>query len=327
MRARFLVLAGATLLLACSGGDGQSGGDPRDVAFDEAANAEGLFGEWAHADGSEPGPDAAVSDQAGADVPDAGPDANPGDTGADAPGPEVVVPVEWDVLVLTALKGHLYLNGTFYTVVQNTSTASFVGLDGVFSRFYSLTDDGQVRVDGEPAFEVAGVPANVSFLDVAATSTPQGGYVFTLQSNGQVRNNGGAMVTLAPPGGQAWAALSAEGSTYYLATTTGTLFENGKLYPGLTLPVPAGDTLVALRVVSGQFYALTQAGKVLKNGVVLQDLAAKAAPPFVGLDVTPEHAYVLTRACNVFEDATEIAALTPFTGDYCSALAVIHSLD
>lgn len=247
MRARFLVLAGALSLLACSGGGGQPGGEPRDVSVNEAANDEGLFGDWVHRDGSGPLPDGAMPDAGPDAVPDTAEDAPVGDRAGDTPAPEVVVPVEWDVLVLTALKGHLYLNGTFLTVVQNTSGASFVGLDGLFSRFYSLTDDGQVRVDGEPAFEVAGVPA--------------------------------------------------------------------------------GDTLVTLRVLNGQFYALIQAGKVLKNGVVVQDLAAKAAPPFVGLDVTPDHVYVLSRACKVFEEATEIAARTPFTGDYCAALAVIHSLD
>jgi len=326
--------------LACSGGGEAAGRDARsDLAVDDTAAPESLFGDvdgpgddLAPADGVPPdavSPDAVSPDTV---LPDA---VQPGDV-ADADvadsATEAVAPVEWDVLVLTAQKGHLYRNGAFHTVVQNTSAAAFVAIDGALSRYYTLTDDGQGRIDGEPAFEVGGVPGGVTFLDVAAsTSTGAAGtYFFTLQSNGQVRNHGGDMFSVAPPGGQAWAAIAAEGDTFYLATTTGTLFEKNKLYTALSIPASAADPLVALRVLNGQFYALTQGGKVLKNTVTVLDLSAKAEGPFVALDVTPGHVYVLSRACKVFEDATELYAdkpIVPFTGDTCAGLATIHSLD
>jgi len=317
----------ALAVLACSGGEGQGGDGHGGSDVADVTPAEGLFGDWAGHDGTPPPDDGSGTD----DAPDAptGDGATP-DVASDVTGdasPEVVVPVEWDVLVLTALNGHLYRNGAFYTVVQKTNASPFIGLDGLLTRYYTLTEDGQGRTDGEPTFVVAGVPSGVTFVDLAVSTTPGGSYFFTLQSNGQVRNAGGSMLTVAAPAGEAWAALAAEGAEFYPATGAGTIFQKGQLYTPLKIPVPAGDALMALRVVSGQFYALTQAGKVFKNTVLLHDLAAKAAPPFVGLDANGEHVYVVTRSCTVFEDGAILTTLTPFAGDYCAAVGLIHSLD
>ena len=329
---RIFVLGLVLMGVACGGG-GDGARDGRDVASDvgvDDPNApESLFGDAPGSDHGTP-VDTLLPDGAVPDLP------APDGTTPDTPTPdgvlpdaeaETAAPVEWDVLVLTGVKGHVYRNGSYYATVQNTSGSPFVAIDGVFSRYFTLTEDGQGRIDGEPTFEVDGVPSGVTFVDTAASTTATGTYFFTLQSNGQVRNQGGVMMTVAPPAGQAWAAMAAENDTFYLATNTGTLYQKNQLYPSLAVPASAADPVVTLRVLNGQFYALTQGGRVYKNAVLLSDLSAKAAPPFVGLDVTPAHVYVLSRACKVFEDQTELYTVTPFTGDSCAALATIHSLD
>lgn len=322
-----LVVGFGAVLLACGGSEGQGGDTRPEPEVADGAHAEGLFGDWAGYDGTPPPVDGVTPDAADDTAIDG---VAPADADHDLPPdvtPEVVVPVAWDVVVLTALNGHLYRNGVFYTVVQKTNASPFVGLDGLMTRYYTLTEDGQGRTDGEPTFVAAGVPNGVTFVDLAASTSAAGSYFFTLQSNGQVRNGGAAMLTVAAPGGEAWAALAAEGAEFYPATSAGTIYQKGQLHPQVAIPVPAGDSLVTLRVLNGQFYGLTQAGKVYKNTVLLHDLAAKAAPPFVGLDVNAEHVYVVTRGCTVFEDGAVTATLTPFAGDYCTALALIHSLD
>ena len=332
---RWMAVLGVAWTLVACGGDG--GGGLRDARTVDAegggdpGQAESLFG-----DAIEPPDGVHLPDGATPDTPPDLPADVAGSDGAgnvdtapsDAPAEaEAVVPVLWDVLVLTAEKGQLFLNGQFHTVVQKSGDAPFVAIDGVFSRYYTLTADGEGRTDGEPAFVVPSVPAGVTFLDVAASTTATGTYFYSLQSDGQVRNNGGAMLTVAPPAGQAWAALAAEADTFYLATNTGTLYQKNQLYPSVAVPATGADPLVALRVQGGQFFALTQGGKVYKNSVLLNDLSAQAAPPFVGLDVTPQHVYALTRGCTVFEDGTPLYTVAPFTGETCVALATIHSLD
>lgn len=332
-----LVFALTLGLSACESESGD--GEPfNSVDAGSDASVDSLFGDWGDTGASDG--DASPGDQTATDLPDGqesvAPDALIPDGSSEAQETfpevepeveEVYVPVDWDVMVLTGAKGHLYRNGAYYAVVPNHSDASFTAVDGLFSEVYTLTSDGQGRRDTDPLFKVEGSAANATFLDIAVSMGLGGFNAFTIESNGEVRNNGGHLMTVPNPGGESFVAIAAGPASddFYLATDAGRILKKNVVH-GVAFPVSAADPLVAMRIESDQFYGLTRDGKIYKNAAVVLDLAGKADPPFVGLDVTPEHVYAVTRSCAVFKDTLKVHEIQPFTGDYCVGVAGVHSL-
>ena len=313
------------LASACSrDNDGYSA--ERDALVQDTAGADSLFGDWAAGeDGAAPGDAGPQAEGAEQVDPADGETVDPGDVATDEPS---LPPVDYDWLVLTAgenatNQGQVFRNGVHYAFIQSYATTTFVGVDGLRTQFFTLTADGQVREDNSPYYAVTG--GGQGFIDVAATSTLAGNRVYTLEQGGKVRLSGDFVQTVPAPGGDQFVALVADGDTWYLASQRGLIYQGAEPH-ATSFPAPGGDAIIDLQRVGGHFYGLSDAGRVYKNTALVHDLSGLSASPFVGLGVTPEHVYVVTRACEVFEDGALKQALEPFGGDRCVDLGVAESL-